>query len=48
MLDAFVQKTIKNQLLTEKDQWKLLYEWTKTDIVNFREFVQIANWIAGP
>lgn len=48
MLDAFIQKTIKNQLSTAKDQWGLLYEWAKADVVSLTEFIEIANWIASP
>lgn len=48
MLQAFIEKVKQNQLDTNDKMLKLLYEWTKTDILNLKEFTQIANWIAGP
>lgn len=47
MLNAFIEKTKKNDLNSSSRQYKLLYEWTKTGVVDFKEFTQIANWIAG-
>jgi len=43
MLEAFIKKAQKNNLVTFEQKMSLLYEWVQKNVIDLDEFIRIAG-----